>query len=153
MFISSTSELVDDGTLWPIGQHVNWNSCTVFVGALTPAISSVSEIIWLQRKRIDFNGDTILLGRRPNCIHNPRLMCVYSNLFQFAQTFKRIKFYSTRIKVFFSKSTKWFSPLSWFNHSAIVSGPVILLKFSLISFIYLATFIFKLFYRSKRSDY
>lgn len=45
MFISSTSELVDEGTLWPIGQQVSWNSCTVFGGAFTPAISSVSDTI------------------------------------------------------------------------------------------------------------
>lgn len=32
-------------TLCPNGKHVNWNNRTVFVGALTPAISSVSETI------------------------------------------------------------------------------------------------------------
>lgn len=49
MFMSSTSELVDDGTLWPMGQHVNWNSCTVFGGAFTPAISSVRDTICCEK--------------------------------------------------------------------------------------------------------
>lgn len=46
MFINSTRELVDVGTLWPIGQQVSWNNWTVFGGALTPAISSVSDTIY-----------------------------------------------------------------------------------------------------------
>lgn len=45
IFINSTRELVEVGTLWPIGQQVSWNSCTVLAGALTPAISSVNETI------------------------------------------------------------------------------------------------------------
>lgn len=32
-------------TLWPNGKQVSWNNRTVFVGAFTPAISSVNETI------------------------------------------------------------------------------------------------------------
>ena len=35
------------GTLWPSGQQVNWNSCTVLGVALTPAINSVNETIFV----------------------------------------------------------------------------------------------------------
>ena len=45
IFISSTKALVEVGTLWPWGQHINWNSWQVLVGALTPAINSVKETI------------------------------------------------------------------------------------------------------------
>lgn len=51
MFISSTRELVEVGTLWPMGQQVSWKSCTVLAGAFTPAISSVNETIW-KRNRV-----------------------------------------------------------------------------------------------------
>lgn len=42
-FIASTAEAVL--TLCPNGKHVNWNNRTVFVGAFTPAINSVSDTI------------------------------------------------------------------------------------------------------------
>ena len=47
MFISSTRALVEVGTLYPWGQHISWNSWHVLEGALTPAISSVRETIFL----------------------------------------------------------------------------------------------------------
>jgi hypothetical protein len=45
MFMSSTSEFVDVGTLCPGGQHMSWNTWHVFDGAFTPAINSVRDTI------------------------------------------------------------------------------------------------------------
>jgi hypothetical protein len=53
MFMSSTSEFVDVGTLWPSGQHVSWNSWHVFGSAFTPAISSVSDTIYANANQMN----------------------------------------------------------------------------------------------------